>query len=327
MSTSDNFPTTTSSDNEPSNKNFKNGLIAILSIALIAVAGYLIVDKNKTGEVIQQQQSQIAKVTDDKSEIQRNFDASLVRLDSMTTVKTGLESKLTASNSEISKDKAEIRSILNKKNVTAAELNRAKDLIAQLNGKISNMEEDIARLTKDNESLNQDKMALVQDTAKLNQDVATTTATNQDLAKKVDIGSTLNASNIIVTPVKIKGNGEEKVTTNAKRVDKLMISFNVNNRIAQAGQTDVYVCITGPDGKTVTTVADQSGTFTTRDEGDKSFTAKVPVVIESDKTKNVEFGLKPDNHFIEGNYTIQIYQNGFKIGEATRELKKGGLFS
>src|SRR5580700_9174292 len=113
MNTSDNFPTAAS--NEPSKNNYKNGIIAILSIALIAVASYLIVDKNKTGEVIQQQQTQIAKVTDDKSEIQRSFDASLVRLDSMTSVKTGLESKLTASNSEISKDKAEIRSILNKK--------------------------------------------------------------------------------------------------------------------------------------------------------------------------------------------------------------------
>jgi hypothetical protein len=61
--------------------------------------------------------------------------------------------------------------------------------------------------------------------------------------------------------------------------------------------------------------------------GDMPFTAKVPVVLDSDKTKNVQFGFTPDTHFTEGNYTIQIYQNGFKIGEATRELKKGGLFS
>jgi peptidoglycan hydrolase CwlO-like protein len=325
MNTSDNFPTAT--PNEPSNKNYKNAIIGILSIALIAVAGYLIVDKNKTTDVIQQQQTQIAKVTDDKSEVQRNFDASLVRLDSMTSVKTGLESKLTSSNSEIAKDKAEIRSILNKKNVTAAELHQAQGLIAQLNTKISGMEEDIARLTKDNESLNQDKMALVQDTAKLNQDVATTTATNQDLSKKVDIASTLNASDIVITPIKVKGNGEQKVTSTAKHVDKLLISFNVDNRIAEPGQTDVYVCITGPDGKAITATADQSGTFTTREDGDKSFTAKVPVVLDASRKKNVEFAFKPDNHFTEGNYIIQIYQNGFKIGEATRELKKGGLFS
>jgi len=70
-----------------------------------------------------------------------------------------------------------------------------------------------------------------------------------------------------------------------------------------------------------------SGTFTTREEGDKPFTAKVPVDLETGKNKNVQFAFAPGANFQQGNYTIQIYQNGFKIGEGTRSLKKGGLFS
>jgi len=58
-------------------------------------------------------------------------------------------------------------------------------------------------------------------------------------------------------------NGKEKVTTTAKRVNKLLITFDVNNRIAQSGTTDVYVCITGPDGKDITAANAGSGTFTT----------------------------------------------------------------
>jgi hypothetical protein len=69
-----------------------------------------------------------------------------------------------------------------------------------------------------------------------------------------------------------------------------------------------------------------SGTFTTREEGDKSFTTKLPVELETAKRKSVEFQFTPGD-FQQGSYTIQIYQNGFKIGESTRELKKGGLFS
>ena len=60
---------------------------------------------------------------------------------------------------------------------------------------------------------------------------------------------------------------------------------------------------------------------------DKAFTAKLPVDIETAKKKNVQFAFTPGNNFQEGNYTIQIYQNGFLIGEVARELKKGGLFS
>ena len=78
--------------------------------------------------------------------MQANFDASLARLDSMSTVNTGLEGKLTEKNNEIAKVKSEIRSILNKKNATAAELGRAKTLIASLNEKITSMEADIAQL-------------------------------------------------------------------------------------------------------------------------------------------------------------------------------------
>ncbi|MBI2723114.1 MAG: hypothetical protein HYX39_13150 [Bacteroidetes bacterium] len=107
----------------------------------------------------------------------------------------------------------------------------------------------------------------------------------------------------------------------------MMVSFDVNNRIAEAGQTDLYVVVIGPDGKLVSDQTMGSGTFTTREEGDKTFTTKVPVEIEASKTKKIEFAWKDVNKFQTGNYTIQIYQNGFKIGEGTRELKKGGLFS
>lgn len=324
MSTT-NFPSATTESREP-RKNFKNLIIAILAIALVGTGAALIVDKNKSGETIQQQQTQIAAVTDQKSEIQKSFDASLSRLDSMSTLNTNLQSKLSESNKDIAKTKLEIRSILNKKNATAAELSRAKNLIASLNDKISGMEAQVAQLTQDNQNLTQDKVVLTQEKEKLNQDLTTTTATKDSLATKVDIASTLNANNIAITPVDVRRNGKEKVTTKAKRVNKLVISFDVNNRIAKPGMTDVFVVVTGPDGKPISNTTANSGTFKTREDGDKAFTAKLPVDIETAKKKNVQFAFTPGGNFQEGNYTIQIYQNGFLIGEGTRQLKKGGIF-
>jgi len=315
-------------NNRPRNSMYKNVIIGILAVALVATGAMLIVNKNKSTETIQHQQTQIATVTDQKSDIQKSFDASLARLDSMSTLTNNLQGKLTERNKEITKTKAEIRSILNKKNATAAELARAKNLIASLNDKITGMEQQVAQLTQANETLTQDKVVLTQEKEKLNQDLTTTTATKDSLVQKVDVASTLNASNIAITPVDVKHNGKEKVTTKAKRVNKLVISFDVNNRIAQPGTTDVFVCIIGPDGKPISAQALNSGTFTTREDGDKPFTAKLPVEIETAKKKNVEFSFSsPDANFQQGNYTIQIYQNGFLIGEGTRELKKGGLFS
>ena len=325
MSTT-NFPTATNSEPQEPRKNFKNLIIGILALALVGTGIALVVDKNKSSDTIQQQETQIATVTDQKSEIQKSFDASLSRLDSLSTLNTTLQNKLADDNKEIAGKKAEIRSILNKKNATAAELNRAKELIASLNDKISGMEQQIAQLTQDNQTLTQDKATLTQEKEVLTQNLTTTTATKDSLAQKVDVASTLNASNIDITPVDVKNNGKEKVTSKAKRVDKLVISFDVSNRIAAPGMTDVYVCVIGPDGKPVSNQALNSGTFTTREEGDKAFTAKLPIDIETAKKKSVQFSFTPGT-FVQGNYTIEIYQNGFLIGQGTRELKKGGLFS
>lgn len=326
MNNTSNFPQA-STESKPPRKDYRNAIIGILAAGLLGVGGFLIADSKKSSDTIQHQEATIAAVTGEKSILQNSFDASLARLDSMSTVNTDLQGKLKESNNEIAKTKKEIRNILNKKNATAAELNRAKQLIASLNDKITGMEQEVARLTEENKTLTQDKVALIADKEKLTTDLTTTTEAKQNLEKKVDVASTLNASNIVITPIDIKKSGKEKVSTVAKRVDKLVVSFDVNNRIAQPGLTDVYVLVIGPDGKPVTNASTGSGTFTTRDEGEKEYTAKVQVDVETAKNKNVEFGFKPGVSFQQGSYKIQIYQNGFLIGEGVRELKKGGLFS
>ena len=58
----------------------------------------------------------------------------------------------------------------------------------------------------------------------------------------------------------------------------LRITFTLDeNRIAASGNKDLYVCITGPDGKPVAVEALGSGMFRTRDGDDKTFTQKVQV--------------------------------------------------
>ncbi|MFN8242412.1 MAG: hypothetical protein U0X40_00050 [Ferruginibacter sp.] len=324
MTTTNNFPEAAAQPQVQKKSSYiKNVALGVLSAAVVGMGGFMVYDKSKTNQTLQQQESKIATIVDEKSSLQTSFDASLARLDSMSTVNTGLENQLKLKNDEIAKTKAEIRGILNKKNATAAELGKARQLIASLNEKISGLEQDVARLTQENQSLTADKAALTQEKEKLNQDLAKTSAAKQDLEKKVDVASTLNASNITITPINVKGNGKEKVSTTAKRVDKLLISFDVNNRIAQPGSTDVYVLVIGPDGKPITT----GDTFITREEGEKGYTAKLPVDIETAKKKNVEFAFAPGTSFQQGSYHVMIYQNGFLIGEGIQELKKGGLFS
>ncbi len=308
-------------------RDSKNLFIGLLIAAIILLGGFFIFDHSKDNETLKAQQTEVAKVTTEKSNIQSSFDASLARLDSMQTANTDLNGKLTASNDEISKMKSEIRSILHKRNVTASELSKARDLIGQLNGQITDLQSQIAMLTQQNDSLHQNVVVLTNQNQTLSHNLDSTIVVKQVLEKKVDVASTLNADNISITPVKIRNNGKQKVSTVAKRVDKLLVSFDVNNRIIAPGTTDLYVVVIGPDGQPVTTPDSSGNTFVTRDSSSKTFTAKLPVDLETAKTKNVQFAFAPNGHFQQGNYKILIYQNGFLIGEKTRELKKGGLFS
>jgi len=314
-------------ENMPPKKDFKNLIIGLLAAGLLGSAGYALYSNNNHDRVQQTEQAQIAKVTEDKSQVQKNFDNALVRLDSMTGYNNKVQGMLTGRQNDISKLKVEIRNILRKEKLTESEKKKAEELVTQLNDKISSMEQAVAKLTQENQGLTQDKVQLTQDKDKLTSDLQTTSTEKEELAKKVDIASTLNASNIMIVGVQDKKNGQEKLTDKAKKVNKLKISFDVANRIAVAGQTDVYVTITGPDNKIISVPAMGSGTFTSREEGDKMFTSKVPVEIESGKVKSVQFSWKQDDGFQTGQYKIEIYHNGYKIGEGTKELKKGGLFS
>jgi peptidoglycan hydrolase CwlO-like protein len=325
MSTTTNYPSATP-QSQPPKKDYKNLVIGLLAAGFLGTWGYLLWNNNKQEQVQTQQQAQISKVTDEKGQLQKNFDDALVRLDSLTGTNNKLTSQVNEGNGQIAKLKSNIRGLLNKQHMTDAEKKKAEDLIKELNDKIGNLEQQVAQLTQDNQQLTADKTQLTADKQQLTTDLSTTTAAKQTLEKQVDVASTLNASNIMITPMHEKSDGKDKETTTAKRVNKLVIGFDVSNRIAQTGQTDVYVCITGPDGKPISVPALGSGTFTSRDDGDKIFTAKVPVDFEAGKTKAVQFAWKQNSIFAKGDYKIEIYHNGFKIGEGTRELKKGGIF-
>jgi uncharacterized small protein (DUF1192 family) len=324
MSTT-NYPSA-SPQSQPPKRDSKNLIIGLLAVGVLGTWGYFLWDKNKSDQKITQLQTQYVAVDSSKNELQKSFDAALTRLDSLTGFNNELEGKLTERNTEIGKLKGQIGGILKKQKLTDAEKRKAQSLIGELNDKIANLEQEVARLTGENQTLTTEKTQLTADKEKLTTDLQTTTTQKQELEQKVDVASTMNASNINITPINEKNGGKEKVTTNAKRVDKLVITFDMSNRIVQSGSTDVYVCITGPDGQPVTVDALGSGTFTTREEGDKPFTAKVPVDFEAGKSKHVEFAWKQNSPFKIGSYKIEVYQNGFKIGEATRDLKKGGIF-
>jgi hypothetical protein len=320
--TNTNYPSATPQSQPPRSNSTKNILIGVLAIGLLGTWAYLLLDKNRSNEKFKQQEVRADNYMSEKDSLKALYDHAEMRLDSITGANNSLQGEKSTLQKEIDAKKAEIRRILNNSNATKAELAKARTLITELNDKISGLEAEVTRLTGENQELTASNTVLTQEKADLTQNLESTKTEKEELAKTVDVASTFSASNIQITPVNEKKGGKEKTTTTAKKVDKLVVSFDVENRIAKSGPADMYIVVTAPDGKVITT---EGMMLTTRSDGDRSYTAKVPVDYSQGTRKSVQFPIR-NNDFATGDYKIEIYHNGFKIGEGVRSLKKGGLF-
>jgi cell division protein FtsB len=328
MMANTNYPSAENSQNttvvKKSNNTTKNIIIGVLAVVLLGTWGYFLYSSNAKDKTIQEKTVAVTQAMTARDTAQLLYENTLQRLDALTGENNNLKNQVTDNNSQISKLKNEITSILSKKNASEAEVRRAKALIAQLNQTIANLEAENARLTGENQVLAANNTQLTSEKQVLQTNLQTTTAEKDELAQTVDVASTFTASNIAITPVNEKRNGKEKTTTTAKRVDKLVVSFDVENRVARSGPADLYVIVTGPDGKVITDPAGAS-TLSTRNDGDRPYTYKTTVQYEQGTRKSIQVPMRQE-HFQTGDYKIEIYQNGFKIAEGVRSLKKGGLF-
>jgi hypothetical protein len=310
----------------------KNNLRAILTggllVALLGTWGYIIYDKNKVKETIEQKETLVLNTTTEKDQLKRELDDAAMRYDELKTGNAKKDSTITVKDREIGEKRAKIQQLLSKVNASAADLAEARRLIVSLRGDIEGYKEQVALLTEQKTQLITEKAVVTQQRDKIRRDYDSSTLVIKQKESLIDVGTTLHASNFNIVGINEKRNGKEKTTSTAKRVDKLRISFDLDeNMIAKSGTKEVYVCITAPDGNPVAVEALGSGKFSDRTGAEKPYTQKVEVNYTQNKRQSVSIDWKQNSDFIKGSYKIEVYNNGFKVGESYKELKKGGLFS
>ncbi len=310
----------TSSQNMQPGNDRKKIIILFLSIALVATWAYLLWNGSKTTTEIKVLQTQGVQLGSQRDSVISLYNESLLKIDSISEVSSDLATEKATLLKNIDSKKAEIRKILNDKNATRAELTKANSLIAELNSEIAVFVAEIARLKEANQQLASANTTLSEEKKDLETNLSSTKAEKKVLEATVDIASTFSASNIEIAAVNERKSGKERSTSSAKRTDKLVVSFDIENRIANSGTADIYILVTAPDGKTIAGSAFGSGTLATRNDGTKTYTSKLGINYEKGTRKNIQLPLYLGD-FEKGNYKIQVYHNGFKIGEGNSLLK------
>lgn len=290
--------------------------IAIIAVLLVSNI-YFMMSRNKISDQKEIAEMQFAESDSSRRAVEGEYNAALARLDELVSKNSQLDTILNQQDAEIVKLKKEISAIVKNKNATAAELGKAKRLISQLNSKVQGYEERIALLEQENADLSDLNTVLAEE-----RDSAVTQ--NIGLEQKVRLGAVLHVSNIRMTPIDMRrGGAKQRETSKATKVDVLRILFDIDeNRIAESGQKELFLRITGPDGNVLSNAAYGSGVTTSAEGASINYTLLKQVNLQQNEAvKNVTIDWKQDSDYKRGNYSIEIYHEGYSIGKGNVTLK------
>ena len=225
-----------------------------------------------------------------------------------------------------------------------AQLNSKKDTITLLLQQAEKYKNDpyiIARLKKETETLRkimQNYVVTIDSLNTLNKQLTTernvaveslrveknkTVKLNEErsqLQNLVQTGSLLAATEIKVEGVHYRFGKKEVTTEKAKKAEKIKVSFTVTtNRLAKAGNKNIYVRILTPDGKELSKTGDESSIFSF--EGTKGYYDAVQQFDYTNQEVQLVMYCESATGFIPGNYIIKLYCEGGEMGEATLIFK------
>lgn len=301
---------------QPQQPNKSNTWIYLGIIGvLLATCIYLFTSRNSIKDQLAVAQYQFNEADSSRRAVETDYQAALVRLDELVSKNNAMDSIISDQNGEIAKLKAQINKIVRNGNATKEELGKAKRLIAKLNSKVKGYEERIAELEKANSELTDQNNVLTTE-----RDNAVTE--NVGLKQKAKLGAVLHVSNIRMSAIDMRRGGKkEKETSRAGKVDLMRISFDIDeNRVAESGKKQIYLAIKGPDGSLVKSAT--SGTINDADGNDLNYTLIKEIdLVTNQPVKDVTVDWHQDTDYAKGTYTIDIYNDGYKVGSGIVTLK------
>jgi cell division protein FtsB len=194
------------------------------------------------------------------------------------------------------------------------------ELIAQLRAENEHLVASNDSLSTHVGTLTSERERLVQRQTELQDSVVTFTATNRELSDKVNQAAALKAQNLKVLTVNSRGKVKDKDEYKAKRVDKIKLVFTLpENALTAQEPKDIYVRVLDPEGAVLADNATGSGEFEI-DGAPSKFTTRESIAYQNNNQK-VEMLYDNTSKFRPGNYNVELYSEGYKIGNTKFTIK------
>ena len=308
-------------------KDIRSLLLVLLSFGLVATWVYHLYDKanyvknrtevNSAGK----DSSDATRVVRDS--LQRNYSVTIsqldLKLDSSRNTSDSLQSQLAIRVNEINRLKKEISKVLQNPNSTNSELLMARQKMKELEDLVQSLRDEKNALQTEKEKLSARLDQMDEEVSGLQQNIKRLDDENKSLTEKIKMASIFVASALHFTAIDERGDTKEQETSQAKKANKFVASFVLQNNFNEYMGAEIMIVITKPDGSTLQSSVWDSGIFDTKAEGKKNYTRKMRFDYNKGEQKALIFTLDVEN-CQKGYYTLEIWHHGVRIGQTVKHL-------
>ncbi|PWK28495.1 hypothetical protein LV89_00699 [Arcicella aurantiaca] len=215
-------------------------------------------------------------------------------------------------NFSVAKYDAKIKEYENFLVVKDDDIRKLKEENGTLLARTKTLEEEKQQVITENTGLKTEKEGLTQT-------VASYTAQNDDLKRKVTLATAMKAINVQVAAMASNGKLREGGLYKSSKVDRLKISFIMpSNPVAEKNTKDIFVRILDQNGAVVS--EDGKGGTLQFDGKEVGYSVKQGIPFENNDQK-VDILYGKGSPYKAGKYSIELYSEGFKIGNGAFEVK------
>jgi len=282
-------------------------IIAVLAILLIGSLIYifkLTSDAKTLQTTVTNVKSEKESVLKDLADLKTNYDAAIAE-------NTIMSDELIAERDKVVQLMADLKASKGDN----ASLQKYKTQYKAMEQKMQNLLQEVAVLKKQNQTLttNLDSTTVVlEDNKKYNQVLV---GQNEDLAKKVELGSKLSITNLKTASYKVRSSGKQIATDRASSTDMLKVNFTIaENKIAKSGDKTYYVQVIDSKNNVL-------GDKATISFGETSLTYSFTTTVKyENKTVEVSEQL-PGKDFAKGTYFVNVFDKGELVSKSSFSLR------
>ena len=234
-------------------------------------------------------------------------------------------------NKEILAQRNRIESLMKKNKLSQEELTEAKEIMRTISKNfLKNYKQRVVVLEGEKLKLLDEKDKIVIEVSKLKDKIDELDKTvikekivSQKKDQLINYASKLTLSNFLLKSFKVRNSGKEIETDRASRIDRIKVSFDINeNILAESGEKQIYMVIKKPTGETVTFSNKPSGVFNYRKKK-ILYSDKIVFNYTKGQEQSLEF-VWDNEEFKRGDYVMEVYeqtkQGVMPIGKVTKTL-------